>query len=441
VYLAQQRAAVIIAEESARANVENKRVEAERKMFIEAERLRELQKAIAKNRSLMEQKALEEYSDCNRAAATEMAKSVPKITKEETVELIQGIFQHMLSSSIVLYWRKKFLTAAVSKQRREAAIKIQCFARRCVARRVVREERQRRVERIEAKNEALRRLAADQQAAAQQQYLQQQIQHQVNALNESKEKEITRQKLQREALKLMNSAALTIQCAYRSYNARFMRWWKQQERHEKQKLQAKRDHNLMANAAAIKIQSCTRRFVAKRRVQRLKEDKIAERTAIARLEARRHAAAVRIQCMYRCHNARFEVAWRREDRRRREEKALMMKKEEENKALRVLQAKEEQQRRLMRMRQAAITIQCAWRCYNARFELMWRVEAKAKKQTEAALRRQGLTLARGVQRYGRGYITRRRLYQDRALAHTLAAQELLMAEYEADSVINDVLSV
>ena len=74
------------------------------------------------------------------------------------------------------------------------------------------------------------------------------------------------------------------------------------------------------------------------------------------------------------------------------------------------------------------------------FELMWRVEAKAKSDFDAHLRRLGAQLCRTTQRIGRGFVARKRLYHERAFAHTLAAQELLLAEYEADSVINAVLT-
>jgi hypothetical protein len=283
-------------------------------------------------------------------------------------------------------------------------------------------------------------LAIEQKAAADQlQYARLQIAHQAALVEEEKKRRKLEEAAKLDAEQLRHRSALRIQCAYRCYNARFMLAWKLKERHEQRIAKERADFAVISDRAALKIQCQVRRFVATRRVQRIKTARAAERAALAKREMLRHAAAVKIQCMYRMFNAKFEARWRREEKLKRDERDAQKRKADELRALQALRDKENMQEAIRRQHQAAITLQCAWRCYNARFELMWRVEARAKAVSDAQFKKRGTQLCRFAQRVGRGFITRKRMHQDRAFAHTLAAQELLLAEYEADAVINDVL--
>lgn len=346
-----------------------------------------------------------------------------------------------MSASIVQYWMSKHVRDSVRRLHARAATKIQCAWRQRLARNKVRDAIETRRRLVAERNAALleaenARFAANEAAKADAAAAH-------RAENERRMEAAQNEQLARQELlrQLRHAAAITIQCAYRCYNARFMRAWKAQERHEKRVAAEKRDFAAATDAAARRIQKQIRRFVARCKVERLQQDKRDRQRAAAAEESRRHAAAVRIQCMYRCHNARFEVAWRREDRKKQEAKMNLAKKAEEDRMMGAIRDKELLQQLAQKQNRCALTIQCAWRCYNARFELMWRVEAKQQRKMEVEAQRKGLLLGRIAQRVGRGYLSRRQLYHERVLVHTLAAQELLLAEYEADSVINDVLGV
>ncbi|CUF07710.1 IQ calmodulin-binding protein, putative [Bodo saltans] len=365
---------------------------------------------------------------------------VKRLNRDEVSTLITAHLRCISSSEIVAYWREKSIKLQWQLRRSNAACSIQRLVRQFLAKRRVASVRESRMYAIQERNEALAREKRERDAANKLELARAEIANQVQRDNEIRDVEVRREVERLRLIETQRKAATAIQCAYRSYNARFMLDWKRRERHAKRIAQERIDYNAAAQAAAVKIQKHIRRFVATRRVQRLREDKLAVQRAQAYRETLRHIAATKIQCMFRCHNARFEVAWRREDRSRREAVEAEKRKVVESRALDALREKEMLQRLAARQVQAAITIQCAWRCYNARFELMWRVEAKAKSDFDAHLRRLGAQLCRTTQRIGRGFVARKRLYHERAFAHTLAAQELLLAEYEADSVINAVLT-
>ena len=369
----------------------------------------------------------------------EKEEKVAKLSTAQAVSLVQACLQSFLSADIVQYWQRKAIKNELIRRRFLAARKIQCAIRQMLARRRVTRVKAQRAEELEKRNFLIAQRAEDAEKLLLQQKLSEQIMYQITRTNEAEDERRAIESRRLAAIALLHRSALRIQCAYRCYNAKFMLQWKLKDRHNKLKARERADYAVASQKAAVKIQCAVRKFVATRKVQRRREDKQRVKAELRRAEAQRHAAATRIQCMYRCFNARFEANWRREDRRRVEAVVVFKKREEEQQAVRAVLEKEAQQKNHVRQRAAAITIQCAWRCYNAKFELMWRVEARAKRNAENAARRQGTMLAKLSQKVGRGYLDRKKLYLDRTLARNLAAQELLLAEYEADSVINQVL--
>lgn len=385
---------------------------------------------------LAEKEAARALAEALEAARPAAAKTT---SVAEVVCVVQACFQAVMSADIVLYWKRKSLEAQLRAKRFAAARRIQCAMRQKLARLKIARVRTARAEALAKKNFALTLSAEADEKAQQQQRLNEQITYQIARTNEAEAEKRAAEVRRQQAVQLLHRSALRIQCAVRCYNAKFMYQWKLKDRHDKLRARERADYAVISQKAAVKVQCAVRCFVAKRKVARKREDKHRAKDEKRRMEAHRHASAIRIQCMYRSFNARFEAGWRREDRRRANALALDKKREEENDAVRAVVEKEELRKKMLRQRAAAITMQCAWRCYNAKFELMWRVEARAKRAAEIAARRQGAVLAKIATRVGRGYLDRRKLHLDRMMARNLAAQELLLAEYEADSVINQVL--
>jgi hypothetical protein len=417
----------------------------EQQAAVDAARRLEDQRRAAEQQRIAEEVAAQQAKASTAAVceATSGDEAVTKTSKllpvAEVVGIIQGCLLATMSADIVLYYKRKDLEKRLSVLKFTAARKIQCAARQMLARRKVIRVRIVRADAVAKRNFALTVQADADAKALEQQRINDQIAYQVARTNAAEEEKRAVEARRVAAIALYNRSALKIQCAYRCYNARFMLRWKLKERHDKLRARELADFTTISHKAAIKIQCLMKRFVAVRKVARMREDKQRAKDELQRKEQQRHAAAVRIQCMYRSFNARFEANWRRVDKRRRDALLLDKKKQEENQAVRAVVEKEMLHKKMLKQRAAAITIQCAWRCYNAKFELMWRVEARAKRNSEQAARKQGAVLAKIAGRIGRGYLDRKKLFLDRAMARNLAAQELLLAEYEADSVINQVL--
>ena len=247
---------------------------------------------------------------------------------------------------------------ALLQEKAYSALKIECAFRQHNARSELTSRRRQRREQIEAQNTLL-----DAQVLAMQSQ--------------------TKDRTEEETRRLRNRAAVKIQCAYRCYNARFYLRWKLAERNEKRRLAREKELGSSQTKAAVVIQCFFRKVKARRTVKSLKQQRQAERLAKKRLEDQMNAAALKIQCAYRCYNARFEAAWRLEDKKRREDRLLQKKRDEEQTLVKAVTDKNEGKELTKRKAREALRIECAWRCYNARFELRWRRERKQKRDEEA----------------------------------------------------------
>ena len=176
-----------------------------------------------------------------------------------------------------------------------------------------------------------------------------------------------------------NAAASLIQRCYRRYNAGFMLRWKRETRNECRRVEREHEERQFDTAAAVAIQCLYRCWKARQRRAMLAAARQAATRKKAEEEERVEKAAVAIQCAYRAYNARFEAGWRREKKR-----GIAAAKEasrlEEAKLLEAELARSEAEgARYAAEAQAATKIQCAWRSYSARFNRRWRAEEKVEK--------------------------------------------------------------
>ena len=184
-----------------------------------------------------------------------------------------------------------------------------------------------------------------------------------------------------EALRLFRAAAVVQRC-YKCYNARFMLGWKRAARTGRRTADRGAEEDALNKEAATRIQ-CMYRAWAARRLRRVREESRRGVVLVKRSEEERlEEAATKIQCAYRCFNARFEAAWRRE-RKQVFSAAEAALRQNEVKALQAEMAAAEselvgQQQRV----NAALAIQCAWRCYCARFYSAWMLNEKRQRELE-----------------------------------------------------------
>jgi hypothetical protein len=209
-------------------------------------------------------------------------------------------------------------------------------------------------------------------------------------------------------------AATKIQCAYRCYSARFMKAWMLERRRAQHRAKAARDSAVVLDVSALKIQQLARRVQAKDAVKARRKARDTQRRRMADSLRREERAAITIQCAYRSYNARFELGWRMRDRIAREEAAARAREEAEQRA-RAL--KEQAERQQATEERSAVVVQCSWRSSEARAEAFRRrkdnEQAAMAVQTEAAC---------AAQRTGRGYVSRLRTHAEWAKAANEAAR-------------------
>jgi hypothetical protein len=196
---------------------------------------------------------------------------------------------------------------------------------------------------------------------------------------------------------MRDRAALRIQCSFRCHNARFMRAWMVERRRAKHAEATMREWQALREASAVRLQCAWRQGVARTVTKDKRRVRSAARRDFTQRDSTETAAAVRMQCAYRVYNAKFEVAWRREDRDKSDAAAAAERADEEA-AKR--EASESAGHALVERERAALCVQCAYRSHNARFDLRQRHEA-----TLAAASQHSVTL----QAAGRASSTRKQL--------------------------------
>jgi hypothetical protein len=303
---------------------------------------------------------------------------------------------------------------AEKMRRRAAATKIQCAVRQ----RQARAERQRRfAQRKDARKQVRKR--------------------EVAALIAQAAKERAREEATVETVEWQRRtvAATKIQCAYRCYNARFMRAWMLERRRLRQAAKADHDVELLVARSAVKIQSVARRMLARLEFRRLRRLRDTTRRHQSEQQRREERAAIAIQCAYRSYNARFEHAWRLRDKRSREAREDELRRAAADNVERAARDRHAHEARVAR---AALTIQCAYRSYNARFALFLRRQAASEK-----VHAKQAGAAKAAQRTGRGFAARISVHRDWAKSNNEQAillREASMARAAAEDAINHAMN-
>jgi hypothetical protein len=318
-----------------------------------------------------------------QAPNDEPVATAPKKSSEDSAVAIQALYRGHLGRRRVANTKAEKKRARTLKEK-EAAVRIQCGYRQHAARnRFAAQKAKVQREREEKRLEAERQLAAQETNAKQ-------------ADAAAKEKLRTQ---------IANQSAAVIQRAYRCYNARFMLRWKKMERREQRERAAAEEEQRLTTSAAVKIQCFSRQANARTEVKELRRQRIKEHQAKATLEEIKHSAAITVQCAWRSYNARFELKCRR-DRKQRELMDLeeARRKAEEDELARI-QQEEEDRRQQEQQSKATLTMQLAWRSYNARFRREELQRQKSEKD-EFILKSTSLEL---LQRLGRGALSRNQL--------------------------------
>lgn len=220
------------------------------------------------------------------------------------------------------------------------------------------------------------------------------------AETEEQERDAERTRAVRHAVR--TRAATKIQCAYRCYNARFMRNWMLQRRTEQREAAAEAEFQRLQHTCALRIQLLARRYLARREARRRRNARATERYQKTQNIKAEEQAAIKIQCAYRSYNARFEADWRRRDKQRREATA---EEHEAAAAERSANDQEAAEARKAAEAKAAVTVQCAYRSYNARFEVFQRRQARDNAEFQ-----RNTAAAVESQRTGRGFVARKRMH-------------------------------
>eukprot|EP00756_Hemistasia_phaeocysticola_P014842 Hpha_TRINITY_DN15364_c2_g3::TRINITY_DN15364_c2_g3_i1::g.91190::m.91190 len=192
-----------------------------------------------------------------------------------------------------------------------------------------------------------------------------------------------------------------IQRAYRGYNARFEASWRRERRTCRREAAVERETRAEKAAAAHRVQQLGRAAAGRRRVAYLSSEARREARERAAQERRVLEAVLCIQCAWRSYNARFEVAWRRADprRRRRSIAANAQDARRRSQQLGPYDPRGAAEQLHEAFSLAAIAIQAQWRKYGARAEVRHLRELRQLRRLEAAV-----TV---LQRRWRGYLLSR----------------------------------
>eukprot|EP00662_Eupelagonemidae_sp_cell21_P030702 gene30702-11629_t len=205
------------------------------------------------------------------------------------------------------------------------------------------------------------------------------------------------------------AAAAVIQRAYRCYNSRFMLAWKRAGRRESRINDQALEEAMWEHGAATKIQCMSRRRAARKEVQQLRDDRDGIKRAAREREEELDRAATKIQTCVRGYNARFERRWREERKTTRASKKAMKREEEERAFEQQVAAAEAARAKRERWERAAVVMQCAWRCYNARFQARWRKERRSGAEEKRVGEHKRDKAARKIQSGTRGHQARKKV--------------------------------
>eukprot|EP01064_Diplonema_japonicum_P032014 TRINITY_DN592_c0_g2_i13.p1 TRINITY_DN592_c0_g2~~TRINITY_DN592_c0_g2_i13.p1 ORF type:complete len:2420 (+),score=598.21 TRINITY_DN592_c0_g2_i13:132-7391(+) len=232
------------------------------------------------------------------------------------------------------------------------------------------------------------------------------------------------------------NAAVIIQRAYKCYNSKFMLKWKRSERNARRTKEMLADEQGLQDSAATTVQCMYRCRMAREERRKRLESKELQKRMKSEEETRIETAATTIQCAYRCFNARFEAAWRREKKQKLQQSETTRKKKEvkEHEILTARQAATQARRE--KEEAAAIVIQCAWRCYNARFQRKWMGENKTRNEELRKKKAEEDKSTRVIQRATRCHLARKEKSRRFEAKQEIEALSLKRAKEERDLEIN-----
>eukprot|EP01060_Flectonema_neradi_P022243 TRINITY_DN3051_c0_g1_i1.p1 TRINITY_DN3051_c0_g1~~TRINITY_DN3051_c0_g1_i1.p1 ORF type:complete len:2479 (+),score=587.58 TRINITY_DN3051_c0_g1_i1:88-7524(+) len=248
------------------------------------------------------------------------------------------------------------------------------------------------------------------------------------------QQELNREQYEEEVTR--NNAAMVIQRAYRCYNARFMLSWQKETRHARREAERIAEQDSLEARAATDIQCMYRSRVARHELRKRRQQR-ADSDIVKNAEEERYEnAAITIQCAYRVYNSKFEASWRRERKTALQELEQNRKQEEVREYELQLAKSKVQRERELRRTEAALCIQCAWRVYNAKFQSKWMAKRRDEQKAARTRAAEEEKAVQVMQRSARCHLARNEASRRSAAKEQARIDKLENSKREHEKLVN-----